>query len=235
MIWTALLLLASAALAAPVRAQSVDCVGRKLSNFPLHESPVASAGHRFVFLITGDGGYAAGDRGIADAFVTRGIPVVALDSRAYLKQKRVPDEVARDAACIMRHYLSAWHRDTVVFVGYSRGADMAPFVVTRLPLDLRSCLALVAMVGLAERASFQFHWIDLVMSTKRSTDYPVAPEVLKVHGVRMLCLYGVNEKDSLCPTFPPSVLRADLHGGKHALSGSDGAAVAQRIMRELGM
>jgi type IV secretory pathway VirJ component len=133
----------------------------------------------------------------------------------------------------MCHYLATWHRDSVVLVGYSRGADMAPFIVTRLPADLRSRLSLVAMVGLAERASFEFHWSDIVMDTKRSTDYPVAPELLKVHGVRMLCLYGEHEKNSLCPTFPPTVLRADRHGGKHALSKSDGGDVAQRILREL--
>ena len=140
---------------------------------------------------------------------------------------------ANDAALIMTHYLAAWHRDSVIFAGYSRGADMAPFIVTRLPAVLRDRLSLVAMVGLAERASFEFHWTDLVKDTERSTDLLVAPEVLKIQGVHMLCLYGSHEKGSLCPTFPPSVLRADQHGGKHTLSGRDGAAVGERILREL--
>lgn len=200
---------------------------------PLQERPVAAAGRQLAFLITGDGGYAAGDRGIADALVARGIPVVALDAREYLKKKRTPDEAASDAALIMKHYLAAWHRDSVIFAGYSRGADMAPFIVTRLPADLRDRLSLVAMVGLAERASFEFHWTDLVKDTERSTDLLVAPEVLKIQGVHMLCLYGSHEKNSLCPTFSPSVLRADQHGGKHTLSGRDGTAVGERILREL--
>ena len=216
-----------------LHAQSTAGDSAVVAALPLHEVRVDSAGRRLVVLITGDGGYAAGDRGIADTFAAHGIPVVALDARAYLGKKRLPDDVASDAERIMRHYLAAWHRDSVIFVGYSRGADMAPFIMTRLPDELRSRLSLVAMVGLAERASFEFHWSDLVMDTKRSTDYPVAPEVLKVHGVRMLCLYGEHEKHSLCPTFPPSVLRADQHGGKHALSKGDGADVAQRILREL--
>ncbi|HSQ30295.1 MAG TPA: AcvB/VirJ family lysyl-phosphatidylglycerol hydrolase [Gemmatimonadaceae bacterium] len=204
-----------------------------LAALPLHESPVSTAGAELAFLITGDGGYAAADRGIADALVARGVPVVALDAREYLKKKRTPDEAASVAALIMRHYLTAWHRDSVIYVGYSRGADMAPFIVTRLPADLRSRLSLVAMIGLAEHASFEFHWTDLVTDTNRPTDLLVAPEVLKIQGVRMLCLYGTHEKGSLCPTFPPSVLRADQHGGKHTLSGRDGAAVAERILREL--
>jgi type IV secretory pathway VirJ component len=217
----------------PLRAQTTAGDGASVAALPLHEVRVDSTGHQLVFLITGDGGYAAGDRGIAETFADHGVPVVALDARAYLAKKRLPDEVASDAERIMRHYLAAWHRDSVIFVGYSRGADMAPFILTRLPADVRSRLSLVAMIGLAERASFEFHWSDLVMDTKRSSDYPVEPEVLKVHGVRMLCLYGEHEKHSLCPTFASSVLQADQHGGKHALSKTDGADVAQRILREL--
>ena len=225
--------IALASRAIPVVAQTSTDGESAVAALPLHERPVAVAGRQLAFLITGDGGYAAGDRGIADALVARGIPVVALDAREYLKKKRTPDEAASDAALIMKHYLAAWHRDSVIFAGYSRGADMAPFIVTRLPADLRNRLSLVAMVGLAERASFEFHWTDLVKDTERSTDLLVAPEVLKIQGVHMLCLYGSHEKGSLCPTFPPSVLRADQHGGKHTLSGRDGAAVGERILREL--
>src|SRR5512144_1245322 len=77
---------------------------RAVVALPLHERSVAVAGRQLAFLITGDGGYAAGDRGIADALVARGIPVIALDARDYLKKKRTPDEAASDAALIMRHY-----------------------------------------------------------------------------------------------------------------------------------
>jgi type IV secretory pathway VirJ component len=73
-----------------------------------------------------------------------------------------------------------------------------------------------------------------VKDTERSTDLLVAPEVLKIQGVHMLCLYGNHEKNSLCPTFSPFVLRADQHGGKHTLSGRDGNGVGERILRELG-
>jgi len=213
--------------------QSPDSSPASLHGLPLHEVPVNAPGHQLVFLITGDGGYAPGDKGIADTFAAQGIPVVALNARSYLGKRRMPDEAANDAARIMRHYLAAWNRDSIVFVGYSRGADMAPFIVTRLPNDLRSQLSLVVMIGLAERASFEFHWADLVKDIKRSTDFPVAPEVMKVQGVRMLCLYGKDERDSLCPTFPATVLRSDVHGGRHALSRDEGADAARRILHEL--
>lgn len=224
---------ASGAITAPLAAQTSAGDSTALAGLPLNELPVPTAGHRLVFLITGDGGYAAGDRGIAETFAAQGIPVVVLNSRSYLSPKKTPDEAAADAGRIMMHYMQAWQRDSVVLVGYSRGADMAPFIVTRLADSTRSHLSLVAMVGLADHASFEFHWSDIVKDTRRASDLPVSPEVMKIRGVRMLCLYGAHEKDSLCPTFPASVLTVDKHGGKHSLSSGDGAAVAQRVIREL--
>ena len=215
----------------------VACNGQSAKNagdsFPLVEVP-ADSGHTMALFLTGDGGWASGDRALAETLARGGVSVVGVDSRAYLRSaRRTPESAAADAARIVDEYAARWHRDRLILVGYSRGADMAPFIVTRLPDELRNRLSLVAMIGLAERASFEFHWADMVLNTKRSTDYPVAPEVMKVQGVRMLCLYGAREKDSLCPTFPPSVLHAEQHDGKHALSGSDGVAVAQRILREI--
>ena len=217
----------------PLEAQTGAGDTSGISGLPLHELPVSIAGHRLVLLITGDGGYASGDRAMANAFVAQGMPVVVLNSRAYLSPKKTPDEAAADAARIMTQYMTAWQRDSIVLVGYSRGADMAPFIVSRLAEQTRGHLSLVAMVGLADHASFEFHWSDLVKDTRRATDLPVAPEVMKIQGTRMLCLYGAHEKNSICPTFPPTVLTVDIHGGKHALSDDDGTAVAQRIMREL--
>lgn len=221
------------AFASPLVAQAVTADNAGVAGLPLRELPVSTAGQELVLLITGDGGYAAGDRGMAETFVARGVPVVVLNSRDYLSPKKTPDDAAADAARIMTHYMTAWQRDSVILVGYSRGADMAPFIVSRLADSLRGHLSLVAMIGLSDHASFEFHWSDIVKDTRRPSDLPVAPEVMKIQGVRMLCLYGTREKDSLCPILPPSVVTVDQHGGKHSLSHDDAAAVALRILREL--
>jgi type IV secretory pathway VirJ component len=203
------------------------------NKLPLHEVPTSIAGRQLAFLITGDGGFAPGDHGIAETFAKRGIPTIALNAREYLGTKRSPDRAADDAVTILRRYLATWHRDSVMIVGYSRGADMAPFIVTRLPSDLRERVSLVAMIGLGERASFEFHWSDLIKDTKRATDYLVSPEITKIRDVHMLCLYGEDETGSLCPSLSGGVITVDKHNGKHALSRGEGASVAQRILREL--
>jgi type IV secretory pathway VirJ component len=204
-----------------------------IRGLPLHEvptkslSPTAAA----VFL-SGDGGWAGLDRRVAEDLAARGVSVVGLDSRAYLMKTRTPDEAAADVARVMRHFKVQWAVQHLALVGYSRGADMAPFVANRLPSDLRSDLALVVLLGPAERASFQFHWTDLLTDTSKPSDPPILPELERLRGTPVLCVYGKDEKESLCRLADTSAVRVDKRRGHHHFDG-DYDAIAAEILRLL--
>jgi type IV secretory pathway VirJ component len=201
--------------------------------FPVVEVP-ADSGHAVALMLTGDGGWARGDRALAQTLVRGGVAVVAMDTRAYLRAAhRTPDGTAKDAADILDRYAALWHRDRLLLVGYSRGADLAPFIVSRLPAELRARLALVALVGFTDHASFDFHWQDLLRDTRRSTDLPTRPELARIGGVRVLCVYGADEKDSLCPSLDASVARVGRIPGGHVLDSSTGAAAGALVLSAL--
>ena len=197
---------------------------------PLHivetktSSPITMA-----LMLTGDGGWASIDRRIAGDFSARGIPVVGLDSRSYLKVERSPEEAARDIALIIRKYTAKWAVQRVAIVGYSRGADMAPFVVNRLPTDLRHEITLIALLGPAERANFQFHWADLLSDHSRPSDRPILPELERLRGTPVLCVYGKDEKESLCRLADTSAVRVNQRSGNHHFDG-DYDAIASVIL-----
>jgi type IV secretory pathway VirJ component len=201
-----------------------------LDGLPLHivetksPSPITMA-----LLLTGDGGWASIDRRIAHDFSARGIPVVGLDSRSYLREEHSPEQAARDAARIIRKYTAAWAVQRVAIVGYSRGADMAPFVVNRLPADLRREVTLVALLGPAERANFQFHWADLLTDHSRPSDRPILPELERLRGTPVLCVYGKDEKESLCRLADTSAVRVNQRSGNHHFDG-DYDAIASVIL-----
>jgi len=210
----------------PSSGKAVDDV----NGLPLHivetkaPSPITMA-----LMLTGDGGWASIDRRIAGDFAARGVPVVGLDSRSYLKNERSPEETARDVARIIRKYTSTWAAQRVAIVGYSRGADMAPFVVNRLPADLRRQISLVALLGPAERANFQFHWADLLSDHSRPSDRPILPELERLRGTPVLCVYGKDEKESLCRLADTSAVRVNQRSGNHHFDG-DYDAIASVIL-----
>ena len=181
----------------------------------VHPSRPATSGDLLVVFITGDGGWAALDKEVVAALVDHGAWVVGLDSRAYLSTRRTPDEVGRDVARIAAHYARAWHKQRIVLAGYSRGADLLPFALTRFPAELKGKVTLLAMLGLATRVGFEFHWQDIVRTVRRPGDQPTLPEVEKLRGTRMLCVYGSEEHSSGCAAAPVGLMQTVALPGKH--------------------
>lgn len=218
---------AQAARSAFAHAVSYDVVaaGDDLRDLPLVEVPARSpGGHTLAILLTGDGDWSALMKGVSAQLVAHGVPVVGLKSRAYLEHAaRTPNATARDVERVLREYMRRWGRDSVYVIGYSRGADMAPFIVSRLPGDLRGRVALVSLLGLAQSASFEFHWTDLVSDVKRPTDLPTVPELTKIRGMHIMCVFGADEHDSPCATADPKLMRSYGRDGGHHFDKNYGA------------
>ena len=204
-----------------------------VSDLPLVEVPVQRSGVlTLAIFLSGDGGWADLDRQVSEVLAAHGVGVVGLNARAYLSKRKTPDEAARDVARIARAYSARWGTRRLVLVGYSRGATMVPFVATRLPADLRQQLVLLAMLGLEPATNFQFHWMDILRDTRRTDDLPVAPELERLRGQHMLCVYGTGEKASACRDADPALLTKVARPGDHHFDG-DYRALGDLILGQL--
>ena len=173
-------------------------------------------GARFAILLTGDGGGAELVRTIGDRLAAADIPTVGWDSRAYYKTRRTPDEAAEDLARVMTRYRREWSRPEVVLIGYSRGADVLPFLINRLPETERERIGLVALLGPAHAVDFEIHFGDVLGRAPPKTALPVQPELLKLRGTPLLVLYGENDEASCGSELPADLgdIRS-LPGGHH--------------------
>ena len=77
--------------------------------------------------------------------------------------------------------------------------------------------------------SFEFH-LTAWLGGSGGGDRPVLPEVAKLRGRPLLCLYGQEETDSLCTEIGGLGKAVALQGSHHF--GGDYAALADRILRE---
>jgi type IV secretory pathway VirJ component len=205
-----------------------------VAGLPLVEVPAAAPGHVLAVLVSGDGGWAPGDRGLSQALAKRGVAVVGLNAPRYFAHARTPDESARDLDRVLGYYRSAWGRDSFVVIGYSRGADVVPFMVTRLPDSLRHRVALVPLLGPSRWAGFQFHPIDLIENIHRASDLPVAPEIERLRRIPVLCIYGRRDATTICPRLDPALARPVVRDGGHGLGAGEGRALADTILSALG-
>jgi type IV secretory pathway VirJ component len=206
---------------------------KELDDLPLIEVPAsasAAGSDLFAVMLSGDGGWAGLDKQVAAALSAKGIPVVGFDSLRYFWKPRTPDGLAVDVDRVLREYVVRWGKHRALLVGYSQGADVLPFAVNRLPATSRALVARTVLMGLGEKASFEFHlgnWI----STDRG-GLPLMPEVTKLQAANVLCLHGSDEPESLCPRIPPGHVRAEQLAGGHHFDGNYDA-LAERILADL--
>ena len=198
-----------------------------IKDLPVTEVPASGAGDEFALLLSGDGGWAGLDQELAARLAASGVPTVGLNSLKYFWSERTPEETARDMARLLRHYLGAWGKQRVLLIGYSFGADVLPFVVNRLPADLRERVASVSLLGIDDKASFEVNIADWVGSG--GSGAPTRPEVAALTQLPVLCIYGAGESDSICPGLSAAkIARAQIGTGHHF--GGEYALLADRIL-----
>lgn len=183
---------------------------------PLVEVPATrGVSDTFVVFVSGDGGWAAIDREISGVLTADGMPVVGLNALKYFWTKRTPETASRDLATIIDHYLGTWRKSRVLLVGYSRGADVLPAMVSRLPAETRAKIRMIVLLGPSPTVEFEFHVADWMRNT--SAGIPVKPDIDKLSSQRILCLSGEDDRESLCPqlTGRPNIDVVTLKGAHH--------------------
>jgi type IV secretory pathway VirJ component len=172
--------------------------------------------HPLVVFYSGDGGWRDIDKKIGAYLADRGYYVIGIDSLRYFWRKKEPAEMATDLDRLVRHYREQSKQNGVILVGYSFGADIMPFMVSRLSPDTKAEIKLISLLGISEHASFEIRLADIVGGT--NTDGPpTLPELMKLKGIPIQCVFGEAEHDSVCTQkeLDAVVNRIQMSGGHH--------------------
>lgn len=184
-------------------------------------------------MLTGDGGWGWLDRRIGRELARAGIPAVGWNSLRYYWRGRTPDEAAADLRRILDTYGAAWHKRRFLLVGYSFGADALPFLVNRLPPEVRSRIVGVSLVAIGRDAAFRFHPSDWVR-WRRPTRFRTVPEVRRLAGFPVTCIYGVRDgvTQVSCPQLRGTGIGVFALPGGHHFDGAY-SRVARLVLRTL--
>ena len=217
----------------PVPAEPEDM----LADLPVTEVPATAPangpdGDLFVVMISGDGGWAALDQGVTKELAAHGIPTAGLNSLKYFWHARDADITAKDVNRIVARYAAKWHRQRVILIGYSFGADVMPFVFNRLPEETRARVASVNLLGLGPAATFEVTVGEWLPGADAKGD-PVVPEVLRMPKTPLLCVRGKDEDDSTCPALEKSGATMVTIGEGHHFSGLH-ADITAAILKKVG-
>ena len=116
-------------------------------------------------------------------------------------------------------------------MGYSQGADTLPFMVNRLSATTRDMVGFTTLLALSEPAYFEFHvshWLG-----NPEGGLPILPEMTNWSSRPYVCLYGAEEKDSLCPRLSAGGHSLQMPGGHHF--GGGYSQIADQVLQRLPM
>ncbi len=99
---------------------------------PLIEYAVESNDSDFMaILYSGDGGWAAIDKYLAEEFQAQGIPVLGVDCLKYLWRRKSLPRSTGDLEFMLSHYSALWNKKRIIVSGFSRGACILPLIVEK--------------------------------------------------------------------------------------------------------
>jgi len=182
-----------------------------------------------LVFISGDGGWTSFDNGVSEKLVEKGIPVIGLDAQKYFWEARTPEATAAELTKVIRHYLAAWNKKSLVLCGYSFGADVIPFIVTRLPGDLKYMMKSAVMMSPDPKGDFEIHVADMLSFGSSNDKYNVLGEVKKSSSLHINCIFGKDEESEIPKLFKNAGTIIKLLPGSHHYN-NDFSAISNEIL-----
>jgi type IV secretory pathway VirJ component len=168
-----------------------------------------------ALIISGDGGWYSFEQLIADYLAKEGIPAIGLDSKKYFWKRRSPGETAGDMAGILNQYGKEWGKDRFILIGYSLGAEIVPFIVNRLPEEMRSRIESAVLLSPDINTDFEIHISNMLGMGNHQNTYNVIEEIKKMQPVPTLIIYGDGEKSKVPGLLTETQVKISIIPGDH--------------------
>jgi type IV secretory pathway VirJ component len=200
------------------------------TELPLRIKSAPESSRPMVFYITGDGGWNSFDKKMANEYELYTMPYIGLNSLKYFWSKKSPDQLAKDIVPVLYRYMKEWDKKEIIMVGYSFGAEILPFLYTRLPNNLKESVKLITLITPYKTSDFTIHLNDMLMFDGKY-QYDVVAEIGKIEAPNILCLFGSSETSIFGNSNQQKNLKIQFIKGWHRFSDSD--AVMQLVLNEI--
>jgi type IV secretory pathway VirJ component len=198
-----------------------------IRSFPVHEVKSADAPKSIIFYITGDGGWNSFSRDLCGSLSKTGFSIVALDAKKYFWDEKTPETFSSDLSMMISHYENKWKVGNWILVGYSFGADVAPFAPSRLNRKLISLPKACVLLSPSASTDFEIKLVDMLANTHPARKYDVLAEINKTN-CPMLCVYAEKEKQTV-PDPKETGVQVKMLPGDHRFN-NDITALTQAIV-----
>jgi type IV secretory pathway VirJ component len=167
-----------------------------ITDLPIMTYASADSSKPIIIYYTGDGGFNSFSTEFAKQFNSKGYFVVSFDCLKSFWKSKTPEQSALDASNLISYYQSAWKKKQLILIGYSFGADIIPFIFTRLPKTQADDVQNIILLSPSNHTDFEVHITEMLGKNRKGTNN-VPAELNKINQKPVLIVSGEKEEDSL--------------------------------------
>lgn len=164
---------------------------------------------------------------IAQAVADRGIPVVGVSSPVVFASHRTRAQVDAIVTGAIRLALARTGATRIVLMAQSYGADILATTAPDLPADLRARVLAIDLTVPAQDVYFRAD--PSTLAYLGTPDARPAQALRTVHWAPVICVYGREEADSLCPALKGAATRVVGLPGNHHLDHDRARVIATTL------
>lgn len=131
------------------------------TSLPLSVHPGADTTKPLIFYISGDGGFNKFSTSFMQSLNKEGYAVTGLDAKDYFWNKKKPQEAAAAIEQAINESNKDWNKKNVVLIGYSFGADVAPFMLTHFSAALSNKISHLVLLSPSAKTDFEIHVLQM--------------------------------------------------------------------------
>jgi type IV secretory pathway VirJ component len=145
-----------------------------------------------ILYLSGDGGWNKFSTSFINSLNKQGYSVVALNSRSYFWKKKTPAKAAEEISMLLEKYLKSWKAASFILVGYSFGADVAPFIQSNFNPYILNNLRHTVLMSPSDKTDFEIHVLGMLGFSNSGESVP--NQINKLSKPVTIVL-GTEEKD----------------------------------------
>lgn len=192
---------------------------KKIEYFPVSEWN-SNSDKPVIFYISGDGGFNSFSKTLSKELHRNGYDVFALNTKKYFWKKKTPLQVSQDTESFLKEVTKDRKNKKIIIVGYSYGAEVAPFIFNRFDEDFQKNIQDLMIIGPTKFNDFEIH-LEEYVAERPETGYNVIHEINQLKNIRFTLVVSDIENED----FPKNEITLKnyqfLHiNGNHHFSGN---------------
>ncbi|QOW09717.1 hypothetical protein Q73A0000_04725 [Kaistella flava (ex Peng et al. 2021)] len=162
------------------------------SGFPVSEWN-GNSDKPVIFYISGDAGFNNFSKTFSQELHRYGYDVFALNTKKYFWKKKTPLQASQDTENYLKEVIKNRINKKIIIIGYSYGADVAPFIYNRFDKDFQKKIQDLIIIGPSQVNDFEIH-LEEYITGHMEYGYSVINEINHLKNVPFTLIVSDLEK-----------------------------------------